>query len=277
MAGKSSNAHMNQRRGLRRPKDCGLIHLILPMMSLFQWLRRGLLLWVLSGCCLVLTVAALESQPDRASNHWSFQKVVRPKVPAGAHPVDAFVLSALKAQGLSPNPPASPGDLIRRIHLDLTGLPPEPQVVAEFERDPSLPRYQEWVERLLASPQYGERWARHWLDVVRYTESQGFEYDRPRDHAWHYRDYVIRSFNADVPYDRFMREQVAGDVLEPVTSEGIIASSMLVSGPWDQAGNAQANATQRAITREEEMDDLVSVVGQPFLGLTVNCARCHDH
>jgi hypothetical protein len=277
MTGKSSTVHPGQLRGLRRPKDCGLIHLILPMMSLFQWLRRGLLLWVLSGCCLAPAVAALESQPDRASNHWSFQKLVRPKVPAGAHPVDAFVQSALKPQGLNPNPPASPGDLIRRIHLDLTGLPPEPQVVADFERDPSLPRYQEWVERLLASPQYGERWARHWLDVVRYTESQGFEYDRPRDHAWHYRDYVIRSFNADVPYDRFMREQVAGDVLEPVTSEGIIASSMLVSGPWDQAGNAQANATQRAITREEEMDDLVSVVGQTFLGLTVNCARCHDH
>jgi hypothetical protein len=191
--------------------------------------------------------------------------------------VDAFIRSALKTQGLAPNPPTSPRNLIRRLHWDLVGLPPEPQLVAEFERDPSRQRYEALVEQLLASPRYGERWARHWLDIVRYTESQGFEYDRPRDHAWQFRDYVIRSFNADTPYDRFMREQVAGDVLEPVTSEGVIASSMLVSGPWDQAGNSQANATQRAITREEEMDDLVSVVGQTFLGLTVNCARCHDH
>ena len=109
------------------------------------------------------------------------------------------------------------------------------------------------------------------------TGGLGFRDDRPRANAWPYRDYVIRSLNADLPYDRFMREQVAGDVLEPVTADGIVASSMLVSGPWDQAGNAQANATQRAITREEEMDDLVSVVSQTFLGLTVNCARCHDH
>ncbi|MCX6863798.1 MAG: DUF1549 domain-containing protein [Verrucomicrobia bacterium] len=212
-----------------------------------------------------------------ASNHWSFQPLARPAVPAGAHPVVACIRSAWTTPGRAPNPPASPRDLIRRLHWDLVGLPPEPQLVAEFERDPSRQRYEALVEQLLASPRYGERWARHWLDIVRYTESQGFEYDRPRDHAWQFRDYVIRSFNADTPYDRFMREQVAGDVLEPVTSEGVIASSMLVSGPWDQAGNSQANATQRAITREEEMDDLVSVVGQTFLGLTVNCARCHDH
>ena len=261
------------------------------MIRLLTWFQRdrphralGLRLSIAWISWVLLSAAAVSAtdgppslQSNGSSNHWSFRPLTRPTVPVGQHPVDAFIRSALQTQGLAPNPPASPRDLIRRLHWDLVGLPPEPQLVAEFERDPSRLQYEALVERLLASPRYGERWARHWLDVVRYTESQGFEYDRPRDHAWRFRDYVIRSFNADLPYDRFMREQVAGDVLEPVTSEGIIASSMLVSGPWDQAGNSQANATQRAITREEEMDDLVSVVGQTFLGLTVNCARCHDH
>lgn len=130
---------------------------------------------------------------------------------------------------------------------------------------------------MLSSPHYGERWGRHWLDLARFSESTGFEYDRMRDNAWPYRDYVIRSLNQDKPYDRFMREQIAGDVIEPMTRDGILGPSLLVCGAYDQAGNAQANATQRAITREEEMEDLLSVVGQTFLGLTVNCARCHDH
>ncbi|MFM8877750.1 MAG: DUF1549 domain-containing protein [Verrucomicrobiota bacterium] len=264
------------------------------MMRALEWFQRSGLRWIsgLSRLAVALTIVgtatwatpATADEPSPrggASPHWAFQPIARPAVPtegsAQEHPIDAFIRASLRSQGLIPNPPASPRDLVRRLYWDLVGLPPEPQEVAVFEKDPSRARYDALVERLLASPRHGERWARHWLDVVRYTESQGFEYDRPRDNAWHYRDYVIRSLNADLPYDRFMREQVAGDVLEPVTSSGIIASSLLVSGPWDQAGNSQANATQRAITREEEMDDLVSVVGQTFLGLTVNCARCHDH
>jgi hypothetical protein len=227
--------------------------------------------------CLGSGFDGTAAEPASSTVHWSLQPVRRVEVQAGVHPVDAFVQQALKAQGLSANPPASPRDLVRRVYFDLIGLPPSPAEVEAYLADPAPDRYEKLVERLLASPRYGERWARHWLDVVRYTESQGFEYDRFRDHAWHYRDYVIRSFNEDKPYDRFIREQIAGDVLEPVTSEGIIAAGLLVAGPWDQAGNAQANQTQRAITREEEMEDLVSVVGQTFLGLTVNCARCHDH
>ena len=191
--------------------------------------------------------------------------------------MDAFVHATLRSRGLTQNPPAPPEILIRRLSFDLVGLPPDPDWVDAFVQDPSEARYLQLVDRLLASPGYGERWGRHWLDIVRYTESQGFEYDRPRDHAWPYRDYVIRSLNADKPYDQFMREQVAGDVLDPVTADGIVAASLLVCGPWDQAGNSQANATQRAITREEELEDLVSVVGQTFLGLTIHCARCHDH
>ncbi|MFM7803953.1 MAG: DUF1549 domain-containing protein, partial [Verrucomicrobiota bacterium] len=231
----------------------------------FQWIARCGSLMAVAVSLLAAETPSRPGSPGASGrpthDHWAFRPLVRPGMPAGfdgLNPIDAFVRSAQKARGLAPNPPASPRDLVRRLHWDLVGLPPEPQVVDDFENDPSPARYEALVERLLASPRHGERWARHWLDVVRYTESQGFEYDRLRDHAWPYRDYVIRSFNADLPYDRFLREQVAGDVLEPVRSEGIVASSLLVSGPWDQAGNSQANATQRAITREEEMDDLVS-------------------
>jgi hypothetical protein len=214
---------------------------------------------------------------------WSLQPLAESPLPAAAadgwvrSPVDAWVLDRLRHSGLAPSPPADPRILIRRLFVDLVGLPPSPEQVEAFVADPSEAAYDRLVDDLLASPHYGERWGRHWLDIVRYTESEGFEYDHPRDRAWHYRDYVIKSFNEDKPYDRFMQEQLAGDVLEPVTSDGIIATSMLVCGAWDRAGNAQANATQRAITREEEMEDMISVVGQTFLGLTLNCARCHAH
>ena len=224
-----------------------------------------------------------EMPAEIRSDHWSFQPVHKPSPPDVHHPnwprnaIDHFVLARLEAAGLSPAPEADRATLIRRLSYDLTGLPPSPQAIEAFVNDPSPDAYEKLVDHLLASPRYGERWARHWLDVARYTESQGFEYDRPRDRAWHYRDYVINSLNHDKPYDRFVMEQIAGDVLEPVTSEGIIATSLLVCGPWDQAGNAQANATQRAITREQELEDLVSVVGQGFLGVTINCARCHSH
>ena len=218
------------------------------------------------------------------SARWALQPVVRPALPEvqappgwNGNPVDAFVFARLREAGLSPSPTADRGTLVRRVTFDLTGLPPSPEETDAFGRDRRPDAYERLVDRLLASPRHGERWARHWLDVVRFTESQGFEYDRLRDNAWPYRDYVVRSFNADKPYDLFMREQIAGDVIEPVTTDGIIATSLLVCGAWDQAGNSQANATQRAITREEEMEDLVSVVGQTFLGLTINCARCHDH
>ena len=249
------------------------MRLVLPQLLCPRscWISRAWLLVLLVGWTRAAEPVA---NPE---THWSLQPLARPAVPAVGHPIDAFVDAALKTQGLTPNPPASPTELVRRMYFDLIGLPPSPQEVEEFLADEAPDREARWIDRLLASPRYGERWGRHWLDVVRYTESQGFEYDRLRDNAWPYRDYVIRSFNADLPYDRFMQEQIAGDVLEPVTNNGIIAASLLVAGPWDQAGNAQANTTQRAITREEEMEDLVSVVGQTFLGLTVNCARCHDH
>ncbi len=215
-----------------------------------------------------------------ASEHWAFQpvrRIVPPAEPDTPHPIDRFIRTALREKGLAPSPPAPPRERIRRLYFDLIGLPPTPEAVEAFVRDPSDGHYARVVDDLLALPQFGERWARHWLDLARYTESSGFEYDRLRDHAWHYRDYVIRSFNEDKPYDRFMREQIAGDVIEPVTRDGIIGASLLVCGAYDQAGNSQANVVQRTFTREEELEDLISVVGQTFLGLTLNCSRCHDH
>ena len=218
-----------------------------------------------------------------SSDHWSLQPLTKPALPNVAKndwvrsPIDAFVLEKLAKKGLTPNPDADRATLIRRLKFDLLGLPPSPEEIHAFVSDKDPRAYEELIERYLASPHYGERWARHWLDIARYTESQGYEYDRLRGNAWHYRDYVVDSFNADKPFDQFAREQIAGDVLEPVTSETTIATSLLVCGPYDQAGNSQRNQTQRKITREEELEDLVSVVSQSFLGMTVNCARCHSH
>jgi hypothetical protein len=247
----------------------------------FSGQRRGFALATLLAVCLAgWRMGAAESDGD---GHWAFKPLAEPAAPEiqrsdwVRNPIDSFVLARLEESGLGPSPEADRAILVRRLYFDLTGLPPTPGDIDRFVNDASPRAYEELVDRLLASPFYGERWARHWLDVARYTESQGYEYDHMRANAWHYRDYVIRSLNADKPYDQFMREQIAGDVMEPVTTDGIVATSLLVCGPWDQAGNSQANATQRAITREEELEDLVSVVSQSFLGVTVNCARCHNH
>ncbi len=214
---------------------------------------------------------------------WAFQSLTSPTPPKATrsgwarNPIDLFILKKLQHKGLNPSAEADRATLLRRVTFDLVGLPPTPSEVEAFQSDDSPGAFESVVEKLLASPQYGERWARHWLDIARFAESQGFEYDHMRDHAWPYRDYVIRSFNSDKPYTQFMREQVAGDVIQPVTHDGIVATSLLVCGPWDQAGNSQANQIQKMVTREEEMEDLISVVGQGFLGLTLNCARCHAH
>jgi hypothetical protein len=231
---------------------------------------------VLLAILLAFSAAVFAGQTNQ---HWSLQPLKRPTIPgrASANPIDAFIEARLREKGLRTSRPADRATLIRRLTFDLHGLPPTPSEIDEFIRDRSERAYENLVERLLVSPRYGERWARHWLDIVRYTESQGFEYDRLRDNAWPYRDYVIKSFNEDKPYDRFVMEQIAGDALQPATTESINAVSMLVCGPWDQAGSSQANVAQRMTTREEELEDLIGVVGQTFLGLTINCARCHAH
>jgi mono/diheme cytochrome c family protein len=207
-------------------------------------------------------------------------QVEPPSVSGGrrvADPIDAFLLARLERAGLMPAPPADRRALIRRATFDLVGLPPTPEEVDAFLADDSPAAYERLIDRLLASPHYGERWGRHWLDVARFAESNGFEHDKLREHAWPYRDYVIDSLNADRPYTQFVREQIAGDVLDPTRREAVAATGFLVAGPWDEANQIQKSATMRRRVREEELEDMVAAVGQVFLGLTVNCARCHDH
>ncbi len=228
---------------------------------------------------------------------WAFKAPVRPPVPTFAptanrqshtisattkpipvfsaaawirNPVDAFVLQKLQTEGLTPSPRAPKIALIRRASMDLIGLPPTPDEVRAFLADNAPQAYERLVERLLVSPQYGERWGRHWLDVVRYADSGGFEGDRDRAYAWRYRDYVIAAFNTDKPFDKFVREQLAGDEIAPSSPEALVATGYLAVGPQDIV-------MQNAKNRSDELDDLVSTTGAAFLGLTTGCARCHDH
>ncbi|MCE9547429.1 MAG: PSD1 and planctomycete cytochrome C domain-containing protein [Planctomycetia bacterium] len=214
---------------------------------------------------------------EQNRNFWSFRHVVRPPVPQvkGAawvrNPIDAFILSRLEQVGLEPAPAASKQVLIRRATYDLWGLPPSPEEVAAYTADDRPDAYERLVDRLLASPHYGERWGRHWLDLVRYADTNSYERDSAKPYSWGYRDYVIRSLNEDKPYDRFVREQLAGDELPGAGNEGLIATGFYRLGIWDdEPGDAEQ-------ARYDELDDIVGTVGQVFLGLTVNCARCHDH
>ncbi len=207
---------------------------------------------------------------------WSFVKPVRPAVPEskaknwGRNEIDAFILQKLESKGLKPAPPAKPATLLRRAYFDLIGLPPSPKEVEAFLNDRLPDAFERVVEHLLASPHYGERWGRHWLDLARYADSGGFEFDVDRPHAWRYRDYVIRSFNEDRPYDRFVQEQLAGDELQPGNPEALVATGFCRNGPTvDNANNEQ--------TRVDELDDIVSTTSSVFMGLTVGCGRCHDH
>ncbi len=219
------------------------------------------------------------------SGWWSLKPIKAPPLPRVKNsvwvrnPIDAFVLFELESRGLKPAPPADRLTLIRRAAYDLIGLPPTPREIDAFVNDKSPSAYEKLIDRLLASPHYGERWARHWLDVARFSESQGFEYDRIRDHAWRYRDYVVKAFNDDKPYDRFVKEQIAGDAFDssPSHPSSIAATGFLVACPSDEAAKISPSPAVRGRAREEELEDIISVVGQTFLGLTVNCARCHDH
>ena len=229
---------------------------------------------------LPLTTPTLGGEKANLS-WWSLQPVKRHAVPNVKNaqwvrnPIDAFVLSRLEAQGLTPTPEANRRTLIRRLSYDLTGLPPTPSEVSAFVTDKAPNAYKKVVDRLLASSHYGERWSRHWLDVVHFGESHGFEYNQPRNNSWPYRNWVIRALNADLPYDRFVKMQIAGDVIEPGSADGIIALGCLVTGPHNTT--RPSNDTMRKTMRQDEVEDLVGMVGQTFLGLTINCARCHDH
>ncbi len=237
----------------------------------------------------LLTLAAIALAVHRApsaggATHWAFQPSRPQSLPATADaawirtPVDAFVLARLEAARLRPAPPADRATLLRRVTFDLIGLPPTPDETDAFLRDDRPGAYERVVERLLASPNYGERWAQHWLDVTRYAESDGYEADGERTHAWRYRDYVIRSFNEDKPYDRFVTEQLAGDELAR-GHDPREAAELLVATGFNRCGQVHlvGGNTDREVNRQEVLTEMADGAGAAFLGLTVGCARCHDH
>jgi hypothetical protein len=219
-----------------------------------------------------------------ARKFWAFQPI-RKFEPAPVKnrgwartPIDAFLLARLEAERLDPAPPADKPTLLRRVTFDLTGLPPTPQEIAAFLADKSPNAYEKVVDRLLASPHYGERWARHWLDIVRFAETSGHEFDFEKTEAWRYRDYVIRAFNQDVPYDRFVKEQIAGDLLDQkrTTPDGKQLDTLVATGLFG-LGEERNGATDLGEVRAEKMDSRIDVFGKAFLGLTIACAKCHDH
>jgi hypothetical protein len=247
---------------------------------------RSITFWgvIAGGTGLALLCAAAISAPTDApqragADWWSLQPVRSITVPAAddANPIDHFIRERLKKDNLTLSPMADRRTLIRRLSFDLIGLPPTPHEVEAFVSDSSPDAYERLVDRLLDSPHYGERWARHWLDIVRYGESQGFERNGFRPSAWKYRDFVVEAFNSDMPYDQFVRWQIAGDVLEPDEPLAVIASGFLAMGPYDQTAYKAGTLPMRAFAREEELEGLVATVSQTFVGLTVHCARCHNH
>ncbi len=243
--------------------------LILPVIALI-----GLLLFA-------QTANPAPPQPPTAEpkTHWSLRSIKKPAAPQVANaewvrnPIDAFILARLQAARLTAAPEADRATLVRRATFDLTGLPPTPDELEQAQSDKSPDWYERLVDRLLARPQYGEKWGRHWLDVVRFAETEGFEYDRYRPGAWRYRDYVIAAFNADKPYDRFVLEQLAGDELPHATQETRTAAGFHRLGPVRRnAGNPDV-----AFSRNEVLTEMTDAVGTVFLGMTIGCARCHDH
>lgn len=208
---------------------------------------------------------------------WAFRPLSRPSIGPGGNAIDTFVLRELAKAGLKPATTTDRRVLIRRLSFDVLGLPPTPEDIETFVLDDRPDAYERLVDRYLASPQYGVRWARPWLDLARYGESNGFEFDEFRPTAWPYRDWVVNALNRDMPYDEFARKQIAGDVLHPDDAASIEATGFLVAGAYDTVGQGQLSIAMRKAVRQDELEDIVSTVGQTFLGLTVHCARCHDH
>ncbi len=219
----------------------------------------------------------LAGDDPKAAKHWAFEPPVRPELPAVAdeslirNPIDRFILAKLQAEGLSPSPEADKVTLIRRLSLDLLGLPPTPEEVDAFVADESPNAYRDLVERLLSSPHYGERWGRIWLDAARYADSDGYEKDKPR-FAYFYRDYVIKSLNRDLPYDQFIVEQIAGDMLPHPTQDQLVATGFLRNSMINEEGGIDPEQF-----RMEAMFDRVDALGKGVLGLTIQCAQCHTH
>jgi hypothetical protein len=250
------------------------------MFARLERLRLLIGLCVLGSCG---AIAAADEAPatsvasKKTPDLWSLAPVIRPSAPevknAGwiRSPIDRFILARLEAKGWTPAPPVAKARLIRRAYFDLWGLPPEPEAVAAFVADPSTDAYERLIDHLLASPHYGERWGRYWLDLVRFAETNGYERDALKKGAWQYRDWVIQSLNDDKPYDRFVFEQLAGDELPDANDETRIATGFLRVGTFDDEPNDPLKY------KFEQLDDLMHATGTTFLALTIKCARCHDH
>jgi len=246
------------------------------MLTFRVWLPLGVV-----GITLTLLADPAITPKDRFTprqrNYWAFQPVQSPAVPKAGkpawvrNPVDAFILSKLEEKQLTPSPEADKATLLRRVSLDLIGLPPTPDELQAFLADKSTGAYEKVVDRLLASPRYGERWGRHWLDLARYADSDGFKADHTRPNIWHYRDYVIQSFNEDKPYNRFVREQIAGDEIWPDSLTAKVATAFNRHYPEEY------NAQNLRARRQEILNDITDTTSAVFLGMTFGCAKCHDH
>ncbi|MBI3880690.1 MAG: DUF1553 domain-containing protein [Verrucomicrobia bacterium] len=250
-----------------------------------RWPGGVLLLLVWLALAVAPAKAATEfTITDADRKHWAFQPVTRPTPPVLVHfapgvqnPIDLFIRSKLEAAGLHPSPPAGKAALIRRVTFDLIGLPPTPAEIDAFVNDPSPKAYEALVDRLLASQHYGERWGRHWLDLARFAETDGFEHDAIRPHSWRYRDYVIKSFNDDKPYDQFIREQIAGDELYANSKPETQNPELLVATGFNLLGPDMVDSSDQIQRRHNTLNDMTDTAALAFLGLTMGCARCHDH
>lgn len=240
--------------------------------------REGVLFAIIA----VVLAASLSAEEKATSEevHWAFRPLIHPQIPQVKNlqwirtDIDRFILARQEAVGLEPNPQIDARGLVRRVYFDLTGLPPTPQEIDAFVSDPSPTAYEELVSKLLDSPRYGERWGRHWLDLARYADSKGYRYDDNTTWAWTYRDFVIRAVNQDIPFDRFLRWQIAGDELAPGNPDALAATGFCAIGPIERDEGTKRNKLEN---RYNELDDIVSTVGSSALALTIGCARCHDH
>ncbi len=239
--------------------------------------------WLDAGATWPESAADRAAAVDKRLSHWAYQPIQPITPPRSAHhlpahPIDTFIRQGLRSQNLAMALEADRRTLIRRLSYDLLGLPPTPEEVAAFLADERPRAYEHLVDSYLRSPHYGERQARHWLDIAHHADTHGFERDQRRNHAWRYRDYVIASFNADKPYERFLQEQIAGDVMWPDSEEAMIATGFLAAGPWDFVGQVEAKGEQlKRAARALDLDDMVTQVMTATQATTVNCARCHDH
>ena len=250
-----------------------------------------LIIVVMVGCAVIPPLQGAQTAEqgvlEKEALWWSLAPLKRPGIPRLSEkdarwvrtPIDAFIMAKLRENGLSPSPEEDRQSLVRRLYYDLIGLPPSPLEVRSFVTDTEPKAYERLVDRLLNSPRYGEKWARHWLDVVHYGDTHGYDKDKLRLNAWPYRDYVIRAFNSDKPYSRFVSEQIAGDVLFPGSPDGIIATGFIAAGPWDFVAQAEVPETKidGKIARHLDRDDMVATTMNTFVSMTVQCARCHNH